>query len=104
MSDARRNAGSAASQRGQSVTEFAISSIVLLLLLGGLLDFARVFYFTSALHAVAFAGARHAVWFDHQYRWNRYLDDADVMDAVNEGLDGAHVSRVSAVQGTCPDG
>ena len=98
-----RSVGSPTSQRGQSLTEFAISSIVLLLLLGGLIDFARVFYFTSALHGVAFAGSRHAAWFDNQYRWNRYLNDADVTDAVNQGLVGAHLSSVSGVQGTCPD-
>ena len=86
------------------MTEFAISSIVLLLLLGGLLDFSRVFYFTSALHGVAFAGARHAAWFDHQFRWNRYLDDADIMDAVNQGLVGAHLAGVSGVRGQCPTG
>lgn len=101
-------------QRGQSMVEFALISTVLLLLLTGLLDFARIFYFTSALRGTAFAAARHAAWFDNQQRWNRYLCDATnntltvpcssgIVDTVNTGLVGAHLPSVSGVQGTCPN-
>ena len=89
-------------QRGQAITELALSAVVLLLLMTGLLDFARVFYFTSALRGSAFAAARHAAWFDPGQRQNAYLDDADITSSVNEGLAGAHLPTVSGVQGTCP--
>ena len=109
----RRPARSSAGQRAQSLTEFAVVSAVLMLLLTGLLDFARMFYFTSALRGTAFAAARHAAWFDNQNRWNAYLCDATntssggtcsqgITDAVNQGLSGAHLTSVSGVQGTCP--
>jgi hypothetical protein len=89
-------------QGGQAITELALSATVLLLLLTGLLDFARVFYFTSALRGAAFAAARHGAWFDPGHRQNPYLDDADITSSVNEGLAGAHLPTVSGVQGTCP--
>ena len=100
-------------QAGQAIAELALSAVVLLLLLSGLLDFARVFYFTSALRGTAFAAARHAAWFDPGQRQNPYLCDqsntsgggtcsSGVADAVNEGLAGAHLATVTGVQGTCP--
>jgi TadE-like protein len=100
-------------QRGQAITELALSAVVLLLLMTGLLDFARVFYFTSSLRGTAFAAARHAAWFDPGQRQNPYLCDqsntsgggtcsSGVLDAVNEGLAGAHLATVSSIQGTCP--
>lgn len=90
-------------QRGQAITELALSAVVLLLLMTGLLDFARVFYFTSSLRGTAFAAARHAAWFDPGQRQNLYLDDGDITSAVNQGLTGAHLATVSGVQGTCPN-
>ena len=106
--------GRGSGQRGQSLAEFAVTATVLLLLVTGLLDFARIFYFTSALRGTAFAAARHAAWFDNQNRWNAYLCDATntgsggtcasgIVDSVNQGLVGAHLPTVSAVQGTCPN-
>jgi TadE-like protein len=89
-------------QRGQAITELALSSVVLLLLLTGLLDFARVFYFTSALRGTAFDAARHAAWFDNFQLQNKWLDDDVVTAEVNKGLTGAHLANVSGVQGTCP--
>jgi len=89
-------------ERGQAITELALSSVVLLLLVTGLLDFARVFYFTSALRGTAFVAARHGAWFDPGQRQNSYLDDSDITTSVNEGLAGAHLPTVSGVQGTCP--
>ena len=76
-------------QRGQSLVEFAISSIVLLLLMMGLLDLSRAFYFAVNLQGAAREGARHGAWFNTSSRANLYLDDADVMAAVNSGLSGS---------------
>src|SRR5207245_3228751 len=79
-------------QRGQSLVEFAISSIVLLLLMMGLLDLSRAFYYSVNLQGAAREGARHGAWFNTAARANNYLDDNDVMAAVHSGLNGAGVT------------
>ena len=79
-------------QRGQSLVEFAISSIVLLLLMMGLLDLSRAFYFAVNMEGAAREGARHGAWFDTAGRYNPYLYDDAVMQAVNQGLQGAGVT------------
>src|SRR5439155_9373253 len=76
-------------QAGQSLVEFAISSIVLLLLVMGLLDLSRAFYFSVNIQGAAREGARHGAWFNTAARNNNFLDDTDVMSAVNAGLNGA---------------
>ena len=87
-------------QRGQSLVEFAISSIVLLLLVMGLLDLSRAFYYAVSLEGAAREGARHGAWFDTASRSNIYMDDADVMSAVNSSLAGAGLTGV-LVPGGC---
>src|SRR2546426_1759438 len=76
-------------QGGQSLVEFAISSIVLLLLMMGLLDLSRAFYYAVNLQGAAREGARHGAWFDTASRSNKYLKDSEVMAAVNSGLSGS---------------
>jgi TadE-like protein len=76
-------------QRGQSLVEFAISSMVLLLLAMGLIDLSRAFYFSVSLQGAAREGARHGAWFNTASRENIYLDDADVLIAVRDALHGA---------------
>src|SRR6266513_5109528 len=76
-------------QKGQSLVEFAISSLVLILLLMGLLDLSRAFYYSVNLQGAAREGARHGAWFNTPARTNNFLDDADVMTAVKQGLYGA---------------
>src|SRR5207253_10493871 len=76
-------------QRGQSLVEFAISSTVLLLLAMGLIDLSRAFYYSVSLQGAAREGARHGAWFNTPARNNNFLDDADVMTAVKQGLYGA---------------
>src|SRR3989454_1752364 len=51
------------SQRGQSAVEFGASAIVLVLLLFGLIDLGRVFYFASGLTGATGEGRRPASWF-----------------------------------------
>src|SRR2546421_12832566 len=51
------------SQRGQSAVEFGASAIVLVLLLFGLVDLGRVFYFDVGLTGATREAARHASWF-----------------------------------------
>jgi Flp pilus assembly protein TadG len=79
-------------QRGQSLVEFAISSIVLLLLMMGLLDLSRAFYYAVNLQGAAREGARHGAWFDTKSRINIYLDNSDIMSAVNAGLQGSGIN------------
>ncbi len=87
-------------QLGQSLVEFAISSIVLLLLMMGLLDLSRAFYYAVNLQGAAREGARHGAWFDTATRSNTYLDDADIMSAVNSALSGAGLTG-TFVPGAC---
>jgi Flp pilus assembly protein TadG len=47
-------------ERGQSLVEFALALPVLLLLLLGLVDFGRAFYYTSTIANAARAGAEYA--------------------------------------------
>ena len=96
----RRRPGIRRHQRGQSLVEFAISSIVLLLLMMGLLDLSRAFYYAVNLEGAAREGARHGAWFDTASRSNIYLDDADIMSAVNASLSGAGLTGV-LVPGGC---
>src|ERR1700693_2344672 len=79
-------------QRGQSLVEFAISSIVLLLLMMGLLDLSRAFYYAVDLQGAAREGARHGAWFDTASRSNIFLDNSDVMSAVSAGLSGSGIN------------
>ena len=79
-------------QRGQSLVEFAISSIVLLLLMMGLLDLSRAFYYAVDLQGAAREGARHGAWFDTASRSNIFLDNSDVMSAVSSGLSGSGIN------------
>src|SRR5919109_4857890 len=76
-------------QRGQSLVEFAISSMVLLLLAMGLIDLSRAFYYSVSLQGAAREGARHGAWFNTAARANLYLDDNDVFTATKQALYGA---------------
>lgn len=84
-------------QRGQSLVEFAISSTVLLLLAMGLLDLSRAFFYAVDLQGAAREGARHGAWFTTRLRANNYLDDADIMTAVKQGLAGAGITNVTQI-------
>lgn len=88
-------------QRGQSLVEFAISSIVLLLLAMGLLDLSRAYYFAVNLQGAAREGARHGAWFNTSARANNFLDDADIMAAVNQSLAGAGLTGRQVIGGGC---
>jgi len=88
-------------ERGQSLVEFAISSILLVLMLMGLLDLSRAFYYAVALEGAAREGARHGAWFDTASRLNPYLDDADIMIAVNQSLKGAGLVGVIQPNPNC---
>jgi hypothetical protein len=83
---------------GQATTEFAISSIVLLLLVSGIVDLGRAFFYDVSMHGAAREGARHGAWFDPGSDTNPYLDDVDILCSVNQNLAG------SGYKATFPDG
>jgi Flp pilus assembly protein TadG len=56
----RDGVGLMAEQAGQSLVEFALALPVLLLILLGLADFGRAFYYTTAIANAARAGAEYA--------------------------------------------
>jgi hypothetical protein len=87
---------------GQATVEFGISSIVLLLILLGLIDFSRVFYFDTGLHGAVREGARHGAWFDTPTRHNPYLFDAEIKAAVDQSLVGSAGVALSILAGNCP--
>jgi Flp pilus assembly protein TadG len=91
-------------QRGQSLVEFALSSVVLLLLVGGLVDIGRAIYISEALSNAAREGARHGVYFDAPRLSHPYLYDAQIKAAVDSQL--AAISLPASVlknpATTCP--
>lgn len=92
-------------QSGQSLVEFAASSVVLLLLLGGLVDIGRSIYVQESLSNSAREGARHAVWFDAPTLSHPYLYDASIKATVDAEL--ATISLPASVlknpTTTCPN-
>lgn len=92
-------------QLGQSLVEFALSSVVLLLLVGGLVDIGRAIYVTEALSSAAREGARHGAWFDPATRSRPYLDDALIKSAVDAELAtvGLPASVLKNPGATCPN-
>lgn len=88
-------------QRAQSLVEFALSSIILLLLAMGLVDLSRAFYYSVSMEGAAREGARHGAWYNTAARANIYLDDADILTAVRQGLYGAGFtdSQITPVTG-----
>jgi hypothetical protein len=91
-------------QRGQSTVEFGVSAIVLLLILFGLIDLGRAFYFGVGLQSATREGARHGSWFDSSNSVNPYLDDADIKAAVDGVLthSGLPASALQNPGATCP--
>lgn len=81
--------------------EFAISSMVLLLLMMGLLDLSRAFYYAVDLQGAAREGARHGAWFNTSARANLFLDDADIMQAVDQSLGGAGLTGTFVPSAAC---
>ena len=92
------------SQRGQSLVEFALSSVVLLLLVGGLVDIGRAIYITEALSNAAREGARHGAWFDAPRQAHPWLNDAAIKSAVDAELATVSIpaSTLKNPGTTCP--
>jgi Flp pilus assembly protein TadG len=90
--------------RGQSTVEFGASALVLVLLVFGLVDLGRVFYFDVGLQGATREGARQATWFDPQTGTNPYLSDATIKSSVDAVLvkSGMPPSVLQNPGATCP--
>jgi Flp pilus assembly protein TadG len=92
-------------QRAQSSVEFAASAIVLVLLLFGLIDLGRVFYYDVGLTGAVREGARQATWYDPGSATNPTLDDADIKSSVDAILTHSGLPASTLANGsgtTCP--
>ena len=91
-------------QRGQSLVEFALSSVVLLLLVGGLVDIGRAIFITEAMSSAAREGARHGAWYDAPRLSTSYLSDSQIKAAVDQELTAASLpaSILKNSTATCP--
>ncbi|OLC24825.1 MAG: hypothetical protein AUG06_05195 [Actinobacteria bacterium 13_1_20CM_2_65_11] len=93
-------------QHGQSTVEFGASAIVLMLILLGLIDFGRVFYFDVGLIGAVREGARQASWFDpsNSNNPNPFLYDASIKSSVDAVLahSGLPDSQLQNPTTTCP--
>lgn len=90
-------------QHGQSLVEFALSLVILVLIAFGLIDLGRAFYFAVELRGAAREGARHGSWYVSAAKWNAYLDDTDIAAAVNQSLQGSGLPAAQLRPG-CPTG
>lgn len=68
------------------MVEFALSSVVLLLLVGGLVDIGRSVFITEALSNAAREGARHGAWFNAATNTNPNLYDTEIQREVDAEL------------------
>ena len=89
-------------QRGQSLVEFAISSVVLVLLVGGLVDVGRSIYFSEVLSNAAREGARHGAWFDAAKQSNPYISETQILTAVNDELGTIGIGPATLKSSNCP--
>jgi Flp pilus assembly protein TadG len=92
-------------QRGQSTVEFGAAALVLVLLLFGLIDLGRVFYFDVALTGAVREGARQASWFDPSTGTNPNLYDSAIKSSVDAILthSGLPASVLQNPGTTCPN-
>jgi Flp pilus assembly protein TadG len=86
------------------MVEFALSSVVLVLLIGGLVDIGRSIFVQEALSNAAREGARHGAWFDAGTQSHPFLYDTQIKAAVDAEL--ATISLPASVlknpTTTCP--
>jgi Flp pilus assembly protein TadG len=89
-------------QRGQSLVEFAISSVVLVLLVGGLVDVGRAIFFSEVLSNAAREGARHGAWFDAAKQSNPYISEGQIKTAVDAELATLGLPPALLQSSNCP--
>jgi hypothetical protein len=68
------------------MVEFALSSVLLLLLVGGLVDIGRANFISETLASAAREGARHGAWFNAPNLGHPYLYDLGIKATVDAEL------------------
>lgn len=89
-------------QSGQSLVEFAVSSVVLLLLVGGLVDIGRSIYVQESLSNAVREAARHGAWYNAATLSHPYLYDVPIQAAVDAQLDAVSLPRSVLKTPGCP--
>ena len=91
-------------QAGQATLEFGLSALVLILILLGLIDLGRAFYFGVGIQGAVREGARQASWFDPDSGANPDLYDGAIKAAVDAVLSnsGLPASTLANPGMTCP--
>jgi Flp pilus assembly protein TadG len=84
--------------------EFALSAVLLIFILLGLIDLGRAFYFAVGLQSASREGARQASWFDPSTGTNPYLYDTAIQTSVDAILtkSGLPTSQLQNPGTTCP--
>jgi Flp pilus assembly protein TadG len=87
------------------MVEFALSSVVLMLLVGGLVDIGRAIYISETLSTAAREGARTGAFFQAPTLGHPYLNDAGIKSAVDAELAtiSLPVSTLKNPGTTCPN-
>ena len=80
----------------------ALSTVVLVLLLLGLLDLGRLFYFAVRLQDAAREGARVGSAYNPQKGTWPYMDDTSVGNAVTSVLSQTGITNNTVLNNTCP--
>jgi TadE-like protein len=75
-------------RRGQALTELALVSAVLILVLLGVIDLARVYQFQTALQQAAREGARYAVQYDGGSNSNPFMCEKKISGCPASGFTG----------------
>src|SRR3979409_2455798 len=73
------------------MVEFSLSSVVLLLLVGGLVDIGRAIYVTEVISNAAREGARHGAYFQAPTLSHPYMYDAQIKATVDAELAAANL-------------
>jgi Flp pilus assembly protein TadG len=87
------------------MVEFALSSVVLLLIIGGLIDIGRAVSVSEVLSSAAREGARHGAWFDYPNVAHTYLTDGQIKGVVDAVLTASSLpaSSLKNPGTTCPN-
>jgi Flp pilus assembly protein TadG len=87
------------------MVEFALSSVVLMLIIGGLIDIGRAVAVSEVLSSAAREGARHGAWFDYPNQAHTYLTDAQIKGVVDAALTASSLpaSTLKNPGTTCPN-
>jgi Flp pilus assembly protein TadG len=87
------------------MVEFALSSVVLMLIIGGLIDIGRAVSVSEVLSSAAREGARHGAWFDYPNAAHTYLTDDQIKGVVDAVLTASSLpaSTLKNPGTTCPN-